>query len=353
MSDNSNMLSMASGQRSVLNPLQFVTTTAYANSTSIMHSELDYIGKVLNGVVEDESVLALVYRADYEHLWDDIGILQANPLVIEENFELIREDRKKALLVPEVREEYMTKSMNYFVDSCAGDNYVNAEDVKKCSVPKSEFDWKGKDVKLGLDLAMSGDNVAVGMSHYDLDTDTFTAMSVGFIPVLKLDEKIKKERCDYRRHIEDGNCIACGTKVISYKTVCSFILSLEEEYGVTVTELGYDKWNVNEIKETLEEAGIMMTEIPQIAKHTYPSAKKIREEIETHKFRFIENKLLEENFANARIFPDTNMGYYVNKKKSEGKVDMVISLINSIALWLLEINDGTSKLYENKEMLVL
>jgi phage terminase large subunit-like protein len=45
-----------------------------------------------------------------------------------------------------------------------------------------------------------------------------------------------------------------------------------------------------------------------------------------------ENKLLEINFQNARCTKDTNNNLYVNKKKSNGKVDMVVSLINAIYL---------------------
>ena len=44
--------------------------------------------------------------------------------------------------------------------------------------------------------------------------------------------------------------------------------------------------------------------------------------------------MLEINFQNARCTEDTNLNKYVNKKKSNGKVDMVVSLIN--AMYLLQ-----------------
>ena len=43
-------------------------------------------------------------------------------------------------------------------------------------------------------------------------------------------------------------------------------------------------------------------------------------------------ELLEINFENSKCTYDTNMNRYVNKKKSNGKVDMVVSLINAIYL---------------------
>ena len=36
---------------------------------------------------------------------------------------------------------------------------------------------------------------------------------------------------------------------------------------------------------------------------------------------------------NARCVEDTNKNKYVNKKKSSGKVDMVVAVINALYLW--------------------
>lgn len=351
--DRSNFDAMASGQRSVLNPLKFRTTTAYATDNSIMIGELDYCDKVLKGVVEDEEMFALIYRADFEHLWDDIGIYQANPLIIEENFELIRKDREKALLQPDLREEYLTKSMNYFVPANAGDTYVDPEDVRKCSLSPKDFDWKDRKVYLGVDLALTGDNVAVSMVTYADELEMFVAEVVAFIPVLRLDEKIKMERCDYRRYIAEGHCVACGDRTISYTVVEDYVLNIEERFGVDVIGIGYDKWNCTASKNRWESFGYICTEVAQHSRVTYPAAKRLREDISNHRFRFIENGLLEENFANAKKIDDQNMGFYVSKKQSMGKVDMVVATINAIVLWLLDMNDGTRDIYEHKRLVVL
>ena len=49
-------------------------------------------------------------------------------------------------------------------------------------------------------------------------------------------------------------------------------------------------------------------------------------------FRYENNKLLEINFENARCTYDTNMNRYITKKRSQGKVDMVVALINAVYL---------------------
>jgi phage terminase large subunit-like protein len=73
----------------------------------------------------------------------------------------------------------------------------------------------------------------------------------------------------------------------------------------------------------------------QIRQHSdtlHPPTKLLFEKCLDGKFQYTENKLLEINFENARCTFDTNMNRYVNKKKSNGKVDMVVALINAVYL---------------------
>ena len=63
----------------------------------------------------------------------------------------------------------------------------------------------------------------------------------------------------------------------------------------------------------------------------------MQELCESGKFAYQENKLLEVNFENARCTYDTNMNRYVTKKRSMGKVDMVVALINAVYLLQQEV----------------
>ena len=66
----------------------------------------------------------------------------------------------------------------------------------------------------------------------------------------------------------------------------------------------------------------------------HPPTKLLSEKIESGKFRYEKNDLYLINYENARCTYDTNKNRYVNKKKSNGKVDMVVATIN--ALYLLQ-----------------
>ena len=63
---------------------QKVLQILYAEDKSIMLDELEYLKKIYRETEKDDRLFALVYYATEEHLWDDIGLLMANPLQLKE-----------------------------------------------------------------------------------------------------------------------------------------------------------------------------------------------------------------------------------------------------------------------------
>lgn len=332
MKDNSNVEAMKSGQLNIRNPLMFRLTSAYAEDKSIMLGELDYLKKIYKGLETDERLFALVYYATEEHLWDDIGLQMANPLRVEENYNEIRDSRKKALAKPDERVEFLTKHMNYFMPSNSGEEFITLDKLRLCKNTRGVFDWNGKDVYVGLDLAMTNDNTSVSM--VTIEDDMIFAKSWAFIPAGRIEEKNRRERTDYRRFIEDGSCFACGEEIISYSFVERFIMNLEKEYGVHIVQIGYDRYNCISTANKLQEAGYETVEVKQHSSVLHLPTKFLQESILQRKFSYDGDRLYEINFQNAKCTEDTNLNKYVNKKKSSGKVDMVVSTI--IATYLLQ-----------------
>ena len=330
--DNSNIAAMHSGQLSVRNPIMFKLTTAYAEDKSIMLDELDYLKKIYKELERDDRLFALLYYAPIEHLWDDIGLEMANPLRIQKNYDEIRENRRKALAKPSERTEFLTKHMNHFMPSAAGEEFISLEKLRKCKNLQGDFDWRGMEVYLGIDLAQTSDNTAVSM--VGLVDDVIVAKSWAFIPKERITEKNRIERTDYNRFIADGDCFACGDEVISYRFVENFILNIEETYGVTIVQIGYDRYNCISTADKLEEAGYETVEVKQHSSVLHQPTKLLQESILQRRFSYDGSRLYEINFQNARCTEDTNLNKYVNKKKSTGKVDMLVSTI--IAIYLLQ-----------------
>lgn len=326
---------MRSGQLNILNKLGFIISTKYPTIDNPFEDEVGYCKKVLDGLIEDETRFSLLYEPDETKNWtdDDLIMRQANPVSLEipEIWEDLKKKRAYAIAVESARENFLTKHCNIIYQGAGTETYIDVNDVQACKV--SHIDWEGRTVYLGLDLSETNDNTSVAMVGVD-DDDNILADVFAFIPEGRIDEKNAFEKVDYRDFIRAGKCIACGDKVIDYKVVEDFILNIEDKYGVRVQAIGYDRWNALSTAQKLEAAGYQTVEIRQHSSTLHPPTKLLKEKILKKEFEYEPNRLLEINFQNARCSFDTNKNMYVHKKKSKGKVDMVVSLIN--AMYLLQ-----------------
>lgn len=330
---------MRSGQLTILNKLGFIISTKYPTLNNPFEDEVDYAKRVLNGAVDDDKVFALLYEPDDTKGWatNDEVLEQSNPLAIEvtEIMEDLKAKRQVAIEIESKRENFITKHCNIIYSGAGSESFVNVADLQKGAV--DHIDWNGREVFLGVDLAMTTDNCAVSMVAYDEDEGQVLLQSVAFIPEDRIDEKSKLERIPYRDFINAGNCIPCGNRTVDYGAIERYIMEIESKYEVTVMGIGYDRYNALSTAQKLEDAGYTMVEIKQHSSVLHPATKWVAELVAEGNLLYDKsNKLLEINFENSRCVYDTNMNRYVNKKKSRGKVDMVVAGIN--AMYLLHQN---------------
>lgn len=324
---------MRSGQLNILNKLGFIISTKYPTIDNPFEDEVKYSKQVLDGLEKDETRFSLLYEPDKTVGWetDDLILQQANPVALEipEIWEDLLKKRAYAIAVESARENFVTKHCNIIYQGVGTETYIDVKDVQECRVAK--IDWSGRVVYVGLDLSETNDNTSVSMVTVD-DDNNILAESFAFIPEGRIEEKTASEKVNYKELSKAKTVIPCGDKVIDYAVVEDFILSLEERYGVQIQAIGYDRWNALSTAQKLEKAGHNLVEIRQHSSVLHPPTKLLREKILSKEFQYEKNLLLEINFQNAKCVYDTNKNQYVNKKKSNGKVDMVVSLINAVYL---------------------
>lgn len=329
--------SMRSGQLLVINKLGFIISTKYPTIDNPMEDEVGYAKKVLDGIIEDETVFALLYEPNETKNWatDDNIILQSNPLAIEipAVYKDLLDKRRKAIEREKLRENFLTKHCNIIYQGAGTESFIDVTEVQKCKVDK--IDWSGKEVFIGVDLSMTNDNCSVAMTSC-VDDDVIIAEAISFIPDGRIEEKNQFEKVNYYDFINAMKCIACGDKTVDYKVIEDFVFAIEEKYDVVVMAIGYDRYNALSSAQKWDEKYNTVC-IRQHSDTLHPPTKLLYEKIMNRKFQYEENKLLEINFQNAKCVYDTNMNRYVNKKKSNGKIDMVVALINSIYLLQQEV----------------
>ena len=338
---------MRSSQITLHNKLGIIISTQYPNDNNVMITEIDMAKRMLADTDSTHKTFALLYEPDEElqigDIWqtDDRVLYQANPVAVTYDYIMddLREKRAVAVIYPNKRENFLCKHCNIKFKSLGSEAYIEITDVKKCVRVEDPEWWKGRRVWLGADLSMTEDNTSVAM--VTIENSKIYAKVWGFIPEDRKAEKSKREGVDYDKLIRKGVCFASEGATINYSDVENFILDIPDKYGVEIVMAAFDKYNALSTIQKLEEKGIECVIVRQHSDTLHMPTKLLKEAILNEEFAYDENELLEINFENARCVYDNNMNRYVNKKKSSGKVDMVVSLINAIYLAQQEILYGS------------
>lgn len=333
---------MRSGQLNILNKLGCIISTKYPTIDNPFETEVDYAKKVLDGIVKDETIFALLYEPDDPINWatNDLVLKHANPAALENSviWEDLLKKRAYAIAVPSARSNFCCKHCNISMQDEA-EAYIEVSAVQKCRRAEP-IDWTGRDVWLAMDLAVTTDNCAVAMVSEE--NGEILAETWAFIPEGRIEEKNTLEKINYNEFIRNGKCFACGDRTVDYKFIEDFIIGIEEKYGVVIQSIGYDRYNALSSAQKLDEAGYNVVEIKQHSSVLHPATKLLKEKILEGEFEYSNNPLLEINFQNARCLYDTNLNAYVAKKRSAGKVDEVVALINAVCLLQRDVVFGES-----------
>lgn len=329
--DYKNIKAMESGQLSVRNPLRFKITTAYAETESIMIHELDYIKKVYKGDIVDDRMFALIYYAEDEHKWDDIGLQQSNPLRIEANYEEIKDSRAKAWEKPHEQAEFLTKHMNIFLQNNIHESYIELDKWKQCRVDK--IDFGGKEVVIGVDASLTTDLTAVSMMYKE--NGKYYLKVHAFLPEETL--KNRREKIDYWQMQQQGYCTIMSGHTINYNDLDSFIREISSKYNCTIKAIASDPYNITAMMQKLgEEYDVVLL------KQTYnvlsPAIKGFRDDVYLSNIFYEKNELLDWNISNTTtVVGRTSGDVLLNKvNKNKTRIDMVMASVFSYSQLYLE-----------------
>lgn len=328
LTTNDNIQAMRKGQLSVLNPLQIITTTAYAETESIMKEELIYDKAVLNGVHDNENIFSLLYYASEKEVREDIdtAIKRANPLRVNENYIEIKKDWETALIKVNEQKEILTKNFNIFLDTDEMNGYLNVDVWKNHRISKEEFKRliKNKDIFLGADFSRTTDLTSISIMF--MHEDTLYCKSHGFLPEGSLDKR--REKIDYRYNAKKGNCTICKGDVVTMQYVEDYINSIEEMYDCKISKIYCDPAFKGNFNQDMVKFNLVML------KQTYTNlslgTKNFRDEVYKNNVCYEENELLDWNMLCATTSVGKADDEMLNKEnKNKMRIDLVVTLIFS------------------------
>lgn len=330
---------MRSGQILLKNKLGCIISTKYPTIDNPFEEEVKLSKAVLDRPDGDESRFSLLYEPDNTKDWmTDDGILeQANPAAIElpAIMEDLKRRRQEAIDSPPKRENFVTKHCNIIYQGEGTESYIDINAVRACAI--DNVDFSGMTVYVGVDLSMSGDNTAVAIAGYKSERDRVVMLTMGFYPAGRQDEKTASERFDYYESEKRGECIACGNMTVDYPTIEAWVDEIQDKFSCTVGGIAFDRYNCTSSAQKWEKLGYQTVEVRQHSSVLHAPTKRLCELFLDGRCEYRQSLLFEVNMQNAKCTYDTNMNRYVNKKRSAGKVDQVVALIN--AMYLVEENE--------------
>ena len=327
--------SMRMGQQHIKNKLGVIISTKYPEINNPFDNEVNYCKNVLDKIVDDDTLFALLYEPDNIEEKDWIKgnktIFQANPLSVELKpiLKTIQDERKKAIMDKTFTGTYLCKQLNIQCALQAQETFVDLKQLRKGKV--STIDFKDKDIYVGVDLALSTDNTAI-TAAYIKDNIIYTYTMI-FLPAGRIEMKTQGEKVDYQYYIDNNMCKACGGLKMDYSVIQQFIVDLPKMLGCNrIKQIGFDPAQAQSMMNFFSNKGYDVVEIRQNAATLNGTIQYLRDKILDEQFKYQANDLYEINFNNAKVNFDGGNRMYFEKQKCRGRIDALMSTVDAVYL---------------------
>jgi len=307
-------------------PLIISLTTAGHDRASICYEMHEYSEGVLNGSIEDDSFLPVLYKAEPDDDWTDPETWKkANPgygSICNEAYFI--DAVKKAKSNPSMINSFLRLHLNIWTS--AETAWIPDDIYMKGDKPIPFDRLPSLPAYGGLDLASTQDLTAFALIFRDDENECFYLLCHQFVNSVKAHNKKLAAGVDYLNYEREGDITITPGNVTDYRIVKQYILDQCAKYDVQ--EIGYDpKFSTYIVAELTEEEITMQPMAQNITSMNGPTKEM---EMEIMKGNVIHggNKSLRWQFGCAIIYTDNNENKRVIKEQKENKkVDGVIASI--------------------------
>lgn len=307
-------------------PLLLTTTTAGSNLAGPCYAMQLEAQKVLDGVIENDRLFALIYAADAGDDWDSVETLKkANPnfgVSVDEDFLLGRlADAKNNARKQSV---YKTKHLNVWVG--ARDAFYNVEKWNACEDSTLNIeDFYGAKAYIGLDLASKVDIAALEIIVQDIN-GKLVRFGKYYLP----EESLHSAGCDhYRGWAKDGLLTLTDGSMIDFEEIEADILELSSKFQIH--ELAYDPFQATMLVTRLMNSGVPVVEVrPTVLNFSEPM-KHLDGLIRSGGIRHNGDPVFTWMLSNVVARRDAKDNVYPRKEREENKIDGVVAHITALS----------------------
>lgn len=341
---------MKSGMGSRTQPIHLTITTAGFNRTSPCYTYEKTCKRILEGELEDDAQLALIYDLDEEDDYLDPDCwIKANPsLGATPSIEYLEREVQQAKNNPSQLVNLLTKNFNKWTDSSS--TWIEYKQWKSCQMPDHIDDdyLSTLDCYGALDLSSTRDITSFTKTW--IDDGVLYSRNTYYIPEETLLARVKKDRVRYDVWAEEGWIKITPGNTLDYQYIKQDILQDMDRFQLKA--IAFDRWNSDQLVIWLTGAGVEMYPHGQGFVSMSAPSKKFETMVYQNKFLHDGNPVTAWMLGNIELSTDPSGNIKPDKKKSSEKIDGIVSAIMSLGLImsndLLEAEDGPSR-YEEEE----
>lgn len=327
-----------SGMGARSQPLILSISTAGFDMDAPYFKDMRVLYDILEEKKSRDNQFIMIFQPDKDDDWKDSKTWEkANPnygiSVREDYFEGELEDAINKGSTTEVN--FKTKNLNLWVD--APDVWISDDIVGENNFDTDESELLGQECYAGLDLASHADINALGLYFPNHPNKPFKFLF--FVPESKLEDNE-----DYKLWKKEGFLITTPGEMIDIELMVSIILKELRKYNVK--NLSFDPYKAyHGVIQGLINGGIeeILDEYTQNIANMSEPAKEIQRMLLARETDLMHNPVIRWMFRNVIMYQDANSNIRPDKRKSSGKIDGVISMINAIGGFLSLTAEQNSK----------
>jgi phage terminase large subunit-like protein len=321
-------------------PLQFEITTAGYDRQSVCWERRQYVRKVLEGSIEDDSVFGYIATIDDGDIWSDESCWKkANPnLGVSVKLDYLKAKCAKALKVPGAQNSFRRLHLDIWTE--AEETWLTAEAWEAVQDDDLRLeDYHGRKCWIGLDLSSKRDLTAMAMvfRHDDGSQAAFVRF---WAPADGIVEREDRDGAPYRQWRDQEYLYVTPGPVVDYAFVAAALAELNER--VEIVGVACDAYKRPELQAELDELGateIKLVDHPQGFRKgggtelwMPRSVLATEEAVIKETIRIARNPCLTWNAASIAMISDAEGNRKPDRRKSTGRTDGIQALIQGIGL---------------------
>ena len=310
-------------------PMLLETSTMGTIRQNVFDIEYDYASKVIDGTIEDETLLPIIYELDNEKEWTDEQCwYKANPsLGVIKSLKDVRDKVERAKNNPIELVNLLCKDFNIRQNSINA--WLSFEELNN---EEKYSEWKDCYCIGGVDLSSTTDLTCATL--LGVVKGKIRVKQMYWIPSNFLEKKITEDKIPYDKWIKLGLMRLSGDSKIDYHDVTKWYLEQVQEHDLRPLWVGYDSWNAQFWCDDMKEQGFDMVEVRQGYKTESAPLKQMKADLIDKKINYDNNPILKWNLSNIVVKVDDNENIMLSKEKAKQRIDGAASLMDAYVIYV-------------------